>query len=398
MFKNGLWKHDVSPRVWQTKAISLWEKNMRGIVKVATGGGKTVFALGCINSFILKVKNPKVIIVVPTISLQDQWIISLTEDFNLQEKDIESKKFDHSSDTIFHVLVINTARNLTIKTSKECLLVVDECHRAASEANSHIFKNKFSGTLGLSATPERQFDNKFEEVLVPHLGGVFFEYGIKEALAEKVLSPFSITNVKIPLTEDEYKKYQKETKKIAQSMSQDQNDELVKMLLMQRARTLSKAVFRVPFAVKIALEHHEKKIIIFHESIRSAEAINKSLNKSGLRSVCYHSKIGENLRRDNLRLFKHGLVSVVVCCRALDEGINVPDATIGIVASSTTSSRQRIQRLGRILRPSPGKELAMVYTLYATPSEKKRLESEEENLQGVAEVTWVKGDVGATFT
>lgn len=397
MFSQGLWKHDVSPREWQKKAIKIWDKNMRGIVKVATGGGKTIFALGCINSFLSKKKSAKVIIVVPTVSLQDQWIISLTEDFKLTESDIESKTFEEDSPRVFHVLVINTARNLKISSNSDCFLIVDECHRAASEANSQIFQNVFTGTLGLSATPERQFDNKFEEVLVPHLGAVFFEYGIKEALADKVLSPFEITNVKIPLTEEEYKKYKKETKRIAQSMSADRDDELVKMLLMQRARTLSKAIFRVPFAVKIALEHQDKKIIIFHESISSAEAINKSLNKSGLRSVCYHSRIGDNVRRDNLRLFKHGLVSVVVCCRALDEGINVPDAAIGIVASSTTSNRQRIQRLGRILRPSPGKNLAMVYTLFATPSEKKRLEAEEDNLQGVAKVVWVKGDVGAAM-
>jgi superfamily II DNA or RNA helicase len=79
---------------------------------------------------------------------------------------------------------------------------------------------------------------------------------------------------------------------------------------------------------------------------------------------------------------------VLVSCKALDEGMNVPEAAVAIIASSTASHRQRIQRLGRVLRPAPGKDHALIYTLFATRQEQKRLMNEEESLDGVAGVRW----------
>jgi superfamily II DNA or RNA helicase len=81
-------------------------------------------------------------------------------------------------------------------------------------------------------------------------------------------------------------------------------------------------------------------------------------------------------------------VELLVTCRALDEGFNVPEAEIGIIAASTATRRQRIQRLGRIVRPSSGKSSATIYTLVATSPEIARLKEEEANLEGVANISW----------
>jgi superfamily II DNA or RNA helicase len=76
--------------------------------------------------------------------------------------------------------------------------------------------------------------------------------------------------------------------------------------------------------------------------------------------------------------------------RALDEGFNVPETEVGSIATSTATPRQRIQRLGRVLRPTEGKNGATVYTLVATEPEIQRLREEEQDLEGVADVTWSK--------
>jgi superfamily II DNA or RNA helicase len=91
-----------------------------------------------------------------------------------------------------------------------------------------------------------------------------------------------------------------------------------------------------------------------------------------------------------LRAYREGASEVLVTCRALDEGFNVPETEIGIIAASTATDRQRIQRLGRIVRPSEGKERAMIYTLVATEPEISRLRREEERLGGIATVNWVR--------
>jgi superfamily II DNA or RNA helicase len=95
-------------------------------------------------------------------------------------------------------------------------------------------------------------------------------------------------------------------------------------------------------------------------------------------------------RAEALRNYRSGRSEVLVTCRALDEGFNVPETQLGIIAASTATRRQRIQRLGRIVRPAPDKQTANIYTLVATRPEIERLKEEEGLLEGVASIHWSK--------
>lgn len=88
--------------------------------------------------------------------------------------------------------------------------------------------------------------------------------------------------------------------------------------------------------------------------------------------------------------YRQGRIQVLVSCRALDEGFNVPETEIGIIAASTATHRQRVQRLGRILRPAGNKDHAIIYSIVAAAPEIRRLAKEAEDLEEIAEVTWVK--------
>ena len=153
------------PRPWQEKALTAWEgAGRRGIAKVVTGGGKTVFAELCMSRVLKEQEDTRFIILVPTISLLDQWALSLEDEFNVSPGDIAlwsgGKKPKEAK--VFNVAVINSARTLIGKMSEgdhPIMLVVDEVHRAASEQNAKALEGKFVATLGLSATPERQFDD-----------------------------------------------------------------------------------------------------------------------------------------------------------------------------------------------------------------------------------------------
>jgi superfamily II DNA or RNA helicase len=145
---------------------------------------------------------------------------------------------------------------------------------------------------------------------------------------------------------------------------------------------------RIPVAAKIVEQHRGIRTIIFHERIDAATLLWEILKKRN-HSVClYHSRLSPNWRRDNLRLFRQGVFDVLVSCRALDEGMNVPETAVAVIASSTASHRQRIQRLGRVLRPSRGKDKAVIYT-------EKRLQNEAARLEDVASVAWATGSRGA---
>ena len=163
------------------------------------------------------------------------------------------------------------------------------------------------------------------------------------------------------------------------------------MLQIRKARIVKSSVNRIPVALKIILNLKNKKSIVFCESIEQANYINSYLTKKGKFSTVYHTKVGRNIRKSNLLLFKKGIYRVLVTCTALDEGLNVPDINVAVIVSQTMSSRQRIQRLGRALRK--GKNLAEIYTIYITEDEKNFLIREFSNLKEISNFSWQKIEV-----
>ena len=388
----------IEPREWQEKALRAWrESGKRGIAKVVTGGGKTVFAELCMAEILKMKDSSRFIILVPTLALLDQWTLSLEDEFHVAAGDIAlwsgGKKPNEPKP--FNVAVINSARTLIGRMAAgdyPTMLIVDEVHRAASAQNAKALEGSFIATLGLSATPERQFDDLFEEVLVPRIGPIVFEYDIIAAARDGIISRFETINVEFELLTDEVEAYNELSARIARrrAMFSGDDDEVLEALLRKRARVSALATMRGPLSVRLCERHKGARTLIFHEDIGAAQAIFTTLISRNHAATVYHSRIAGPRRRENLRMFKKGIFDVLVCCRALDEGLNIPEAQVAIIASSTSSTRQRIQRLGRVLRPHASKDKASVYTLFATSIEKERLAEEAMALQEIADVRWVK--------
>jgi superfamily II DNA or RNA helicase len=392
----------TEPRDWQIAAREQWMAAHRGVASVVTGGGKTIFAFLCMEVFNREHPDGRYIILVPTITLLDQWYVSLQEDFGVVEADIAcfSSQEKAAKPAKINLLVINTGRTTVRKLSQgqPSFLIVDECHRAGSPENAKALQGEFAASLGLSATPEREYDEGFQQYVVPALGPVIYEYSYVDAFKDKVITPFDLINVKIDFLPHEKEEYDKLTNRAAvlfkKAKIDPEAESKLKFVLQKRAGVSAQAGMRVPVAAKIAEEHRGMRTIIFHERVSSANTLYEILKKRN-HSVCiYHSKIAPNWRRDNLRLFRQGVFDVLISCRALDEGMNVPETAVAVIASSTASQRQRIQRLGRVLRPARGKNKATIYTVFATEQEKIRLTGEAEKLEGVADVVWATGTRG----
>lgn len=389
---------NVEPRDWQKDALQSWmEAGKRGIAKVTTGGGKTVFAELCMAELLRAEAASRFIILVPTLSLLDQWSLSLEDEFQVEPSEIAlwsgGKKPKEARP--FNVAVINSARTLIGKMSEgDCptMLIVDEVHRAASAKNAKALEGSFVATLGLSATPERQFDELFEEVLKPRIGPVIFEYNIIAAAKDGILSRFETVNVEFELLPDEASAYSELSARIARrrATTPGDDDEVLEALLRKRARVSAMATMRTPLSVRLCERHKGARTLIFHEDIGAARVIYRTLIARNHAATMYHSRIAGPRRRENLRMFRKGIFDVLVCCRALDEGLNVPEVQVAIIASSTSSTRQRIQRLGRVLRPHKSKDKASIYTLFATKVERDRLAKEAAALQEIADVRWAK--------
>lgn len=383
-------KPDVPPlRAWQSKALGLWfERGCRGIVEVATGGGKTRFAFEAMRRWATD-PTDRFLVLVPTLALQDQWAVGIEDELGLDRDMISIWGEDRDLDRPCQVMVINTARTVAeslVSRPGRLLLVADECHRYASPANSKALVAA-SASLGLTATARREWDDGLDAVLVPALGDVFYQYPLRQAARDGVVSNFELVNLRVILTPTEADEIDRLTRAVALSYEEG-DEEKAKALAIRRSSVSKRAASRIPAAVRLAEAHAGRRVLIFHEDIACAEQIAALLNSRGTPALTYHSKIAPAYRRDNLRMFRRGQVPVLVCCRALDEGIDVPEVGVGIIAAATASERQRIQRLGRALRKAPGKETARIVTIYATDDEAERLESESAALADVTSVTW----------
>ena len=395
------WKLSNNPRGWQSKALESWiTRGFRGIAKIVTGGGKTFFSFMCIRDMNEKYPHLKFIILVPTVALRDQWTLDLIDDLSVERDEI----YVHGMDKRFGInhkivlMVINSARTHldSIIGQGEWMLIVDECHRAASEKNRTAIDRAWSATLGLSATPERQYDDWFEEYLIPNLGEIIANYDYVDAKKDGVISEFELRNYSVPMLENEESEMNKIGRLIVIEKSKLAKKGLTESpkllsLYMKRSRISQSLAFRVPLAVKICSQFLGKKIIIFHESIAQVDLITKLLDEQGFRVASYHSKLSPMTRISNLDFFRKGIKDVLVTCRALDEGLNVKDVEVGMIVASTKSTRQRIQRMGRVLRTTDEKENAIVISLYSV-NEKNNLLTEAKKFEDIIKISWY-GDV-----
>jgi superfamily II DNA or RNA helicase len=375
-------------RRWQKDALERWKtEGDRGIVSVVTGGGKTIFALACIE----RIKALTTLIVVPTAALLDQWWEETAAFFSwrLDDVNIVTGSNGIRAGTV-NIAILNTAAKLAeSRRIPKCFLIIDECHRAASPAFRRILAVETFASLGLSATPERPYDEGLSEILIPALGPVIYEYTYSDAKSDNVIVPFTLRNVVFELEPKRQEEYDKLTKAIARSMQQEGPEGQKTIgLLLKRSRVLNMSDKRIVLALRLVALKRSKKTLVFHENIDACEIIANVLRAADINAAVYHSRLRLRARAEVLSSYRSGEVQVLVTCRALDEGFNVPETEVGIIAASTATMRQRIQRLGRIVRPATGKNDASIYTLVATAPEIARLKTEEEALEGVAAVTW----------
>ena len=381
-------------REWQAKAFPLWWAKKRGIVKVVTGGGKTVFAIHCLTKYLEENKDHSIFIVVPSIALLDQWYEGLQKDFN--EKDIAlnggGEHLEHLSR--INISTIDSVKNIIEQfNASKTLLIVDECHKIGTEKRGEVLTNNWHATLGLSATPERDYDDNFYIIIRKILGDIIFDYDYIDAREDEVIVNFKLLYAYAAMTPDEEEKYKKFTKSIQRRAAtiggNDMNDYPLKMLIFNRARMVKNSKNRIPFGIELLQKHKRDSWIVFTENKKQAKEFNKIINTKGYKSAIYNTDLDNTEREENLNNFKNGNLNVLVSCTALDEGFDMPEADGAMILSASSSKRQRIQRMGRVLRITANKQNALIVTVYSSKTEfdKLREESNRYKLEGVP-VKW----------
>jgi len=371
---------EIELRDYQIEAVKRWMTEKRGVIVLPTGAGKTYIALSIIANL-----SVSTLIVVPTLALVEQWLEKLTIFFDKRyvgEFTGRKKELKPITVTTYDSAYIN-AEELG---DKFLLLVFDEVHHLPAESYRQIAEMSIAPyRLGLTAVYER-VDGL--HVLLPDLvGGIVYELKPKD-LAGKYLANYIVKRIKVPLTEEEKKLYDLKAKKfkefIASRRLELKNVEDFKQIVIMTGldreaydalkswEEARKVAFNSKNKIKTLKELLEKhkgdKIIIF---TRYNDLVYK-ISKIFLIPAITH-KTNAKERKYILDGFRTGKFKAIVCSQVLDEGIDVPDANVGIIVSGTGSSREFIQRLGRILRPAPGKDLAILYELVSKDTSEIRV-------------------------
>ena len=380
----GLWelKEKITPRPHQKNALALWlQAGGRGVAALPTGSGKTILAVLAIH----EIRRPALILV-PTIDLLAQWAETLTRFFARpvgmlgggahQIEDMTVSTYD------------SAVLNMEFIGNRFGLLVADECHHLpAPETKLAAAMCTAPYRLGLSATPELPEDRA--EIMRDLLGEIVCQVNIDE-LEGKVLAPYVVKRLEIPLDPAEYEKYHAAREIYLGFVRKNRIDfrsetGWSRFLGLAGRSPEGRAAFRAFLEQRrlarggeakiralwgIFRRHAGERIIVFTADNNAAYDLGRRFS---LPVMTHLTRAAE--RKAFLEEFRNGNYPVLITNRVLNEGVDVPAAAVGVVLAGTGSVREHVQRLGRVLRAAPGKKQAVLYELVSAGTSEESVSS-----------------------
>jgi superfamily II DNA or RNA helicase len=365
-------KHE--PYAHQVEAKAAWvNSGRRGVIVLPTAAGKTYLAQLCMEA------TPRsTLIVVPTLDLLHQWYADLKAAF----PDVEVGLLGGGSKDRTPILV-STYDSAAIYAedlgNRYGLLIFDECHHLPGEFTRSIAESSIAPyRLGLTATLERS-DGKHEDIL--NLIGPLLYSRSPQELSGDALAEHKIVQIKVALSKQERIRYDE---LIAQrnDFLKSQNIFLgtlegwqrfvqasarskagrAAMLAHREARSIAFGTDgKLRVLAELLLRHHHDRVLIFTDDNATVYKISESFL---VPAITHQSGVKE--RHEILTRFRDGRYPTVVTSRVLNEGVDVPEANVAIVLSGTGTTREYVQRLGRILRRGTGEgKLALLYEVIA---------------------------------
>jgi superfamily II DNA or RNA helicase len=358
------------PWDYQREAVNRWLQHRRGVIVLPTGTGKTFVALQCIAA----VDRPTLVIT-PKIDLMVQWAQELERCFGISVGMVGAGEFNYQPMTV--TTYDSAYIHLERWANRFGMVVFDECHhlpgasyQAAAQAALAPFR------LGLTATPERSDGG---EALLPELiGPIVYRLDIRDVAGE-YLAPYEVQRVYVELTAEEQARYQ-QCREIyrhflsTRNISLDGVEGFRRFLFLahrseeglaalrayrEQKRIVQEASEKFRVLAELLQRHAGERTLIFTANNATVYAIARQFL---LPAMTNQTKARE--RKEILKRLQGGEYLAVVTCQVLNEGVDVPSASVGIILGGTGSTTENVQRLGRILRKH-GDKRAILYEIVA---------------------------------
>ena len=426
---------------YQLSAIEKWVAfGYRGIFDMATGTGKTITGLGAVTRLSKYLNNElAVIIVCPYQHLVEQWVEDI-ERFSIKpiigysassQKDwlrrLENAIFNQKlkvNNSQFFCFICTNATFATQKVQdqlgKICsnnLLLVDEAHNFGAERLNRLLYERYNYRLALSATIDRHNDEEGTTRLYDFFGNKCIEYSLERAIEEKKLTRYKYYPIITTLNDEEMSIFTDLSYEISKCIIKGKNgkvklNERGKILALKRARLVAGAADKL-VKLKDCIKPYIKDthILVYcgatnilqidqdtsdtdNNDLRQIEAVTQLLGNTLNMNVSQFTSKENISERERLKIefAKGNNLQALIAIKCLDEGVNIPAIKTAFILASTTNPKEYIQRRGRVLRLSGGKENAVIYDFLTLPRPINEISSlTDEQLR--RELTLVKNEL-----
>jgi|GEM_PF-110977 len=354
-----MWKH-------QEEAIATFLKKERGVLEMATGTGKTKTSLEICRRLFENGQIQTMVISADGDDLLDQWykeLLTFVKQLNIRVPVLRHYK-NHKEQERFFLnkgAIILTSRyflppvlhNLSKDEAARTILIHDEVHRLGSPSNRENLaglSDHIRYRLGLSATPERQYDAEGNEFIVESIGEVIYRFGIEDAIRKKILSPFSYFPLEYtPDLEDRSSLQQ--VHKMAAARKQAGDPMSQEEIWIELAKVYKTSRAKLPVFGSFIEKNSEllRRCIIFVETREYGDEVLSIVHKYRHDFHVYYA----NEDSEVLRSFANGDIECLITCHRLSEGIDIHSLETVILFSSAKARLETIQRIGRCLRRNP---------------------------------------------
>lgn len=381
----------ITLRDYQQDAVDAWfENDRRGVFEMATGTGKTYTALGALRQALEHQSDPTLVVVaVPVTHLAEQWADSLRDfgfsDVNMifgsvnnnWKSDLSTIVTDLSIGVDDLSIVLTTHVTFSSEYFREqvqgadChrILIGDEMHRLGSESRREGLLSAYSDRIGLSATPERYYDEEGSEFLLQYFDGVVYEYSLGDAIPE-FLTPYTYHPIVVEMTQEELDEYRQLSRKLAKVAGRDaeNSEEVFERIAMKRAQLVKTSENKYAALSRVLRRIGDPDHLLVYTNPKQISHVQELLNERGIIQHKFTYQEDDEERQRLLKDFDNGEYDALVAMRCLDEGVDVPSTRQAIFMSNSGNPMQFIQRRGRVLRKYPGKESATLYDFIVVPA------------------------------
>jgi superfamily II DNA or RNA helicase len=410
---------------WQLDALVAWLRcGRRGVIEAVTGSGKTDVAIAAISDALHRGRF--VLVLVPSRVLMEQWhgrLVAALPEARIGRLGDSGNDRPGSCDVLVSTRHSAATHRPVPPGDRGGLLIADECHGLGGGVLRRALLRQYDERLGLTATLERS-DDAVTDLLLPYFGGICHRYGFEQAIADGVCARPRVAFVGVPLSAEERAEYVATEQRLVSARhhlravpgmpltpfgdfiaavahlaagdggpdGRAAREYLEVFSLRRQIVAQSSGKYELLGRLAPAIKTADGSLL-FTETVRGANhAINRLDPHVAIELIT--GSTARRQRKEILGDLRSRRLDAVAAPRVLDEGIDVPDADLGIVMSASRTRRQMIQRMGRILRRKRPGGRARFVIMYAEdtledPAHRIERDGFVEEIERISEATGV---------